>query len=217
MRSYLNYPGELKNIVCRAAPTSPPATCSSRKSTLPPLPAVTPRPFSPNSRPSAPVSSFVPNLPKWHSCFFLPKFLIPQKSAYNVCMRAGTFLRSASTLLLVICLLIAPLCSARCAVNSCLPPTAPAQAAGCHHHSTSPQSESVAAFSLSCQTSDSLLTTLPTNTIRSLQPTARHITASTSFFPVVVTMVAFVSFYPGQFDSSPGRQSLPWSVTPLRL
>jgi hypothetical protein len=209
------------------------------------LPDATPRRLSPNSRHSAPASSFVPSLPESPSpagelCsiarlsreegvspptiatnrlfipFLPPKFLIPRKPAYNIGMQAGTFIRSASTLLLAICLLIAPLCSARCAVDSCLPPTAPAQPAGCHHHGASPQSESIAALSLSCQTSDSLLTTLPANTIRFLQPIARHI-SSAVFSPVSVPILASVSLHSGQFAPSPGQQPSPRLVTPLRL
>ena len=116
-------------------------------------------------------------------------------TGYNNHMRSSAIVVFArgSAFLLTLCLLIAPLCSSRCALASCLPSGMPQQPQGsCHHHA--PKARSTDSFSSilpgSCQTADSLLLALPAQQFR-LLPSLNH--GSRALFAVLDSAYAPVS------------------------
>jgi len=127
-----------------------------------------------------------------------------------------------SAFLLALCLLIAPLCSSRCALASCLPTGMPQQPQGsCHHHA--PKARSTDSFSsilpVSCQTTDALLLTLPVQQFR-LLPSANH--GSHALFAVLDSAYAPVSISVDpprihQPDASPGDSLSASRIRSLRI
>jgi hypothetical protein len=147
--------------------------------------------------------------------------LVPE-SAYNTIMRISAliYLSRAIASLLALCLLITPLCSARCALAACLPASAPTHSAGgCHHSSAkSHAATSLAAVApASCQSADSLFDALPTR--QTLSPKTRTSPVVQLFFAASSTSDDGISNHSSEFarlapDSSPDPHS---SLNPLRL
>ena len=151
-----------------------------------------------------------------------PRWIFFSQCAYNQSMHISAIacLSRAATSLLALCLLVNPLCSARCALATCLPASKSVHPAGsCHHSSTnSHAATSIAAASLaSCQSTDSLSDALPVKQPLSLKslpsPTLQFLFVPRSRWTAAISnpSSAIVQRVP---DSSPGPLS---PLTPLRL
>jgi hypothetical protein len=91
---------------------------------------------------------------------------LPPHSAYNKHMRFGEhrILSRLGSVLVVLCLLAAPLCATRCTLSSCAKPDNQGPSTtGCHHQSKHSRGSSVLAGAIAptCFPADSFLTTLP--------------------------------------------------------
>src|ERR1700688_1408354 len=91
---------------------------------------------------------------------------LPPHSAYNKNMRSGEhgMLSRLGSLLVVLCLLAAPLCATRCTLSSCAKPDTHEQSTtGCHHPSKHSRTSPVLAGAIAptCLPADSFLNTLP--------------------------------------------------------
>ncbi len=150
---------------------------------------------------------------------------LPAQTGYNILMRSCAFttLARITALAVALCLLIAPLCSARCSLSSCLPTTAPEQASsGCHHHAVIPHDASTIAGdrASSCQTADSLFDAIPSQFSRLLTPVDTSTTPSQFVFLAAqssTSMVATDSLALAERDSSPGISRSAFSNSSLRL
>jgi hypothetical protein len=134
--------------------------------------------------------------------------------------RAIRFLSRASALALAFCLLIAPLCAARCSLSTCFPASAPSESGACHHHtSKSHHSPSLASIpAASCQIADSLFTGAPTPQFRLVPSPANSqslaASSATSLNFTAATHIAATPL-PSNLNSPPKHFSL--SASPLRL
>jgi|GEM_PF-6014800 hypothetical protein len=143
------------------------------------------------------------------------------KLAYNESMRTSVllYLSRAAVSLVALCLAIAPICSARCSLSSCLPVTSPAQSSnGCHHHGAAHNSNSLSSLAATiCQISDSLLATLPGDSTRLLQNSAAQALAAATH--ALSTNSSASSSISDLFnrDTSPGILPPSSPSTPLRL
>jgi hypothetical protein len=150
---------------------------------------------------------------------------LSSEGEYNVSMRLSVrqFLSRGTASLLMLCLLIAPLCAARCNLTSCLPSSVPQQApGGCHHAvAKSHGTANLAALpTISCQTADALLAALPAQQIRALQSSSNHgahTLFAALFSPITRTSDHAITLCVSLQSSSPGDFPFPSSVTPLRI
>src|SRR5258707_6520321 len=132
-------------------------------------------------------------------------------------------LSRVGSLLVVLCLLVAPLCATRCSLSSCANPSSREQSTtGCHHPSKYSHGSSVLAGALAptCPPADSLLTTLPAQQFRLLSAGLDHVTpllamAQDSSFSWGGP--ALTSPHAPNRNSSPGNFVLSFSTPPLRL
>jgi hypothetical protein len=154
---------------------------------------------------------------------FLSSNSLPLQSEYNTLMRSRAirlFYR-ISAAGLTLCLLIAPLCAARCSLSTCLPTSAPSESSSaCHHHtSKSHHSPSLASIpATSCQIADSLFTAAPTSQFRLIPPPANsHSLAASSANIPTFTANSHIAAppLPSNLNSPPKNFSL--SASPLRL
>jgi hypothetical protein len=144
---------------------------------------------------------------------------------YNVSMRTRRhrLLSRVGSLLVVLCLLAAPLCATRCTLYSCLQVNSHQQSApGCHHQSAQSHTSSTltATPALSCVPIDSFLTALPAQHQR-LLPTssnfdssclsAKQNISSHLLFPDLIALRLPIR------DSSPGDFASSLVNEPLRL
>ena len=134
-------------------------------------------------------------------------------------IRASLYLSRTVGFLLALCLAIAPICSARCSLSSCLPATTPDQSTeGCHQHAAPQPTDAFdATASNSCQTADSLLTALPANSLRLLRNGAMEIQAVAIETPPVVPSLFSTNVDSQHRGASPGRSILSSTLSPLRL
>jgi len=143
---------------------------------------------------------------------------------YNVDMGISEhrLLSRVGSLLVVVCLLAAPLCATRCTLSSCAKPGTQEQSTtGCHHQSKHFRGSSVLAVAISppCLPTDSLLTTLPAQQFRLLSVSLDHVTpflamAKDSSFS---GGLALTSAHAPNRNSSPGNPAPSFSKSPLRL
>src|SRR5258705_1527808 len=101
-------------------------------------------------------------------------------TTYNKVMGTSKhrLLSRVGSLLVVLCLLVAPLCATRCTLSSCANPSTHEQSAtGCHHPSRYSHGSSVLAGAVAptCHPADSLLTTLPAQQFRLLSAGLDHV------------------------------------------
>jgi hypothetical protein len=92
------------------------------------------------------------------------------RSAHRKFVRLGS-------LVLVLCLLAVPLCTARCSLSFCFQVNSRQQSApGCHHQSAHSHGSCkvAAAPALSCVPTDSFLTALPTQQFRLIPASSTH-------------------------------------------
>jgi hypothetical protein len=141
------------------------------------------------------------------------------RTEYNIPMRscAIRFLSRISAAGLTLCLLIAPLCAARCSLSNCLPAAAASSSSrACHHHiSKSHNSAGLAsAPANSCQITDSLFTALPAPCVRLLAQLDIFAVQTASITTTILTAVLPQSPI---LDSSPGLDPAEFSNSPLRL
>jgi hypothetical protein len=151
-------------------------------------------------------------------------FLSPH-SAYNTGMgaRNHSHLSRVGSLLVVLCLLTAPLCASRCTLSSCVMPDSQEKpTSGCHHqskHSDGP-SVLVGAIAPTCPPPDSLLTTLPAQQFRFLSADLDHVTPFLSMAQDSSSLsgnLGLTSLHAPNRNSPPGTFALPFSNSPLRL
>jgi hypothetical protein len=125
------------------------------------------------------------------------------------------------SLLIVLCLLAAPLCATRCALSSCAKTNAPEQSTtGCHHQSNHSRNSSVLAAAIvpTCLTTDSLLTTLPAAQSRLLSADSESLRLSATLIsPSISITPSTIAFRISDRSSSPGHSSAFVSNSPLRL
>jgi len=138
-------------------------------------------------------------------------------------MRSGDhhILPRLGSLLIVLCLLAAPLCATRCALSSCATTNTPEQSTtGCHHQSNQSRNSSVlaAAIAPTCLPADSLLTTLPAaqSRLHSAHSDSLRLSA-TLISPSISTTPSAIAFRISDRSSSPGNSSAFVSNSPLRL
>jgi len=138
-------------------------------------------------------------------------------------MRTGNHrvLPHLGSLLVILCLLAAPLCPTRCALSSCAKPNTPEQSkTGCHHLPNHPRGSSAitGAIAPTCIPVDSLLTTLPARQFRLLSSVSfsqgPSATLSSPSNPETLSMIAFCI---SDKSSSPGNAAFPLANSPLRL
>jgi len=130
-------------------------------------------------------------------------------------------LSRGAALLLALCLLLTPLCAARCNLASCLPGV-PQSTDGCHQQSR--KTGGAASFSsvlaTSCPTAESLFLTLPGQQLRLLHSRSNRYSLIASAALDSLPAKTSANIDPLQIltrDSSPG-DSLPTpAITPLRL
>jgi hypothetical protein len=148
---------------------------------------------------------------------------LPPHSAYNKPMRTGDhhILPRLGSLLIVLCLLAAPLCATRCAISSCAQPNAPEQSTtGCHHPSNHSRNSSAhaAAIAPTCLPADSLLTTLPAPQSRLLSAgTDSHWLSAILNAPSISETSITIAFRGSNRSSSPADSASFLSNPPLRL
>jgi hypothetical protein len=148
---------------------------------------------------------------------------LPPHSAYNKQMRTSNHrvLSRFGSLLVVLCLLAAPLCATRCTLSSCAKPDTQEQSTtACHHKSNFPGNSSVLAAiaSPTCVPGDTLLTTLPASNSRphsanSDSPAHSAILNSSSSSGASALIALRIT----NRSSSPGDYSTFASNPPLRL
>jgi len=148
---------------------------------------------------------------------------LPPHSAYNKVMRTRKrrLLSRVSSLLVVLCLLAAPLCATRCTFSSCDKADAHEQSTTvCHHQSKHSHNTSVlaGAIALTCLPADSLLTTLPAEQSRLLSPDSdSHWLSTISNSPSVSEASVLIAFRISNRGSSPGDSASLLANNPLRL
>jgi hypothetical protein len=130
----------------------------------------------------------------------------------------GSSLHAVLAAFLILCLTLAPLCAARCAVQSCSPVSSEGSAGGCHHSSGhSSSSTTFAVDSAKLCTTTQLLFTAPSSEDSSSFPSL----ASLSFFVPVHLNAAVpcfvVSGISGLLDRSPLFPDPSLSSHPLRI
>src|SRR6267378_598112 len=158
-------------------------------------------------------------------CFAAKNNSLAPHTTYNKVMstRKHRLLSRVGSLLVVLCLLAAPLCATRCALSSCANPSTNEQSAtGCHHPSKHSHGSSVLAGAVAptCLPTDSLLTTLPAQQFRLLSAGLDHVTpllamAQDSSFSL--GGLALTTPQAPNRNSSPGNSVLSFSNPPLRL
>jgi hypothetical protein len=150
---------------------------------------------------------------------FLPEY------GYNVAMRTRKqrLLSRASSPLVVLCLLTAPLCATRCTLSCCVQANTHQQSApGCHHQSAHPHGSCTlaAASALSCLPTDLFLTALPMQQTRLLPTSSDHNSRLLSVIPNPRSFSGVsvpIRFRIADRDSSHGDSASFVSNPPLRL
>jgi hypothetical protein len=148
---------------------------------------------------------------------------LPADCAYNKVMPTGKqrLLSRLSSLLLVLCLLAAPLCAARCTLFSCAQPDTHEQSTtGCHHQSRHSGGSSVLAgvIASTCPPADSLLTTLPAQQSRLLSADSdSHWLSTILNSPSVSKASVLIAFRISNRGSSPGDSASLLLNAPLRF
>ena len=148
---------------------------------------------------------------------------LPPYSAYNKDMRTRKrrLLSRVGSLLVVLCLLAAPLCATRCALSSCSNPNTHEQSTtGCHHQPKHSRGSSVLAGTIAptCLPADSLLTTLPEQQSRLLTADSEsHWLPASLNSPYPSDASVLITFRIPVLDSSPGNSASLLSNPPLRL
>ena len=138
-------------------------------------------------------------------------------------MRSGEhrMLSRLGSLLVVLCLLAAPLCATRCALSSCAKPDTHEQSTtGCHHPSKHSRTSPVLAGAIAptCLPADSLLTTLPAQQSRLLTTDSdSHALSAIPNSPSFSVDSDQIAFRISDRSSSPGDSSSFVSTLPLRL
>ena len=148
--------------------------------------------------------------------------LLPH-SAYNKHMRSGEhrILSRLGSLLVVLCLLAAPLCATRCTLSSCAKPGTHEQSTtSCHHQSKHSRGSSVLAGAIAptCLPADSFLSTIPAQQSRPLSPDSdSHWPSAIPNSPSVSETSNMIAFRISDRGSSPGDSAWSLSSPPLRL
>jgi hypothetical protein len=148
---------------------------------------------------------------------------LPSHSEYNKVMRTSKhhILSRLGSLLVVLCLLAAPLCATRCALSSCAKSNTHQQSTtGCHHQSNHSRGSSVlpAAMAPTCLPADSLLTTLPAPQFRLLSADSDSLRLSAIMSsPSISNASSTIEFRISDRSSSPGDSVSFVSNPPLRL
>jgi hypothetical protein len=138
-------------------------------------------------------------------------------------MRTGDrdILPRLGSLLVVLCLLAAPLCATRCTLSSCAKINAPEQSTtGCHHPSNHSRGSSTIADAIAtnCLPVDSLVTTLPTPQSRLLSADSDSLRLSANLIsPSIAATPGTIAFRISDRSSSPGNSAAFVSDSPLRL
>ena len=126
-----------------------------------------------------------------------------------------------SSLLVVLCLLAAPLCATRCTLSSCAKPNSHEQStAGCHHQSKHSRGSSVLAGAISptCLPPDSFLTTLPAQQSRLLTADSdSHSLSAIPNSPSPSAASVLITVRISNRGSSPGIPASLLANSPLRL
>jgi hypothetical protein len=144
-------------------------------------------------------------------------------SAYNKDMRISKhrLLSRVGSLLVVLCILAAPLCATRCTLSSCAKPDTHEQSpTGCHHQSKHSGGSSVltGATAPACLPADSLLTTLPEQQSRLLSADSESQWLSAILNPPSISEApGLIAFRISNRGSSPGDSTSFLSNFPLLL
>ena len=144
-------------------------------------------------------------------------------SAYNKKMRSGEhpMLARLGSLLVVLCLLAAPLCATRCALSSCAKPDTHEQSTtGCHHPSKHSRTSPVLAGAIApiCLPADSFITRLPAQQSRLLTADSdSHSLTAIPNSPSSSVDSDQIAFRISNRGSSPGDSASFVSTPPLRL
>ncbi len=144
-------------------------------------------------------------------------------SAYNKDMRTGKhhILSRVGSLLVVLCLLAAPLCATRCTLSSCAKPDTREQSTtGCHHPSKHSGGSSMLAGAIAptCLPADSFLITLPTQQSRLLSADAEsHWLSAILNSPSISAASALIALRISNRGSSLGDSASLLANNPLRL
>jgi len=123
-------------------------------------------------------------------------------------------LSRVGSLVVVLCLLAAPLCSTRCTLFSCvMPDNQEKPTSGCHHQSQHSDGSSVLAGAIAptCPPADSLLTTLPAQQFRLLSADLDHVTPFLSMAQdssLFSGDLALTSLHAPNRNSPPGSSAL---------
>jgi hypothetical protein len=138
-------------------------------------------------------------------------------------MRIGNhrLLSRLGSLLIVLCLLAAPLCDSRCALSSCAKTNIHEQSTtGCHHLSNHSRGSYTitGAIAPTCLPADSLLTTLPAPQSRLLGADSDSLRLSANLIPPTISATSStIAFRISDRSSSPGNSITYASNSPLRL
>lgn len=126
--------------------------------------------------------------------------------------------------LLLLCLLVAPLCAARCSMVSCSPSgTGDPSSSGCHPGFAQSSGNAISFFSIlstSCRNADALFVALPGHQFRLLHTLANHplpISLAARSPLSAKTAIGLNASRIVPRDSSPGDPLFTSSIPPLRL
>ena len=171
-----------------------------------------------------------PQLQMFHRPYLRVRASSPPKNnslrphtAYNKVMRTSKhcLLSRVSSLLVVLCLLAAPLCATRCTFSSCADLSTHEQSTtGCHHQPNHSPNSSVLAGAIgpTCLPTDSLLTTLPAPPSRLLSADSDfHSLSTTLNSPSISEASVLIAFRISNSGSSPGDSGALLLNAPLRL
>jgi hypothetical protein len=163
-------------------------------------------------------------IPRTHPVLPLTERIpLPPHSAYNKSMRIGNHLLlwRLGSLLIVLCLLAAPLCATRCFLSSCAKTNTPEQSTtGCHHLSIHSRGSSAitGAIASTCLPVDSLLTTLPAPQSRMLSGDSdSHCLSAIQNSPSISATSSTIAFRISDRSSPPANLAAFVSNSPLRL
>ena len=158
-----------------------------------------------------------------NNCSFQKNNSLPLHPAYNKAMRTSKhrILSRLGSLLVVLCLLAAPLCATRCALSSCAKSNTHQQSTtGCHHQSNHSRGSSVlaAAIAPTCLPADSFLSTIPAQQSRLLTDDSdSHSIWAIPNSPSFSRASVLIAFRISNRSSSPGDSASFISNPPLRL
>ena len=180
-----------------------------------------PNPLWPNSSSAECITLEFPPPPNTSS--FQKNNPLPPHPAYNKGVRTSNhpILSHLGSLLVVLCLLAAPLCATRCTLSSCAKPSTQEQSTtGCHHQSKHSRGSSVLAATIAptCLPADSLLTTLPAQQYRLLSTDSdSHSLSAILNSPSISETSSMIAFRISHRSSSPGDSASFFLNSPLRL